>query len=120
MWYLAWRVIIGLHDKIELNFMLPGHTKFRPDAYFALLKRCYKRQDHIDDIADLAECVRKSGRNVTCVPQLYKDWNYYDWNVFLSQWFAQLVGHSKHHIYMFDKGHPGIIGSRSYQVWAHK
>ena len=75
MWYLAWRVIIGLHDKIELNFMLPGHTKFRPDAYFALLKRCYKRQDHIDDIADLAECVRKSGRNVTCVPQLYKDWN---------------------------------------------
>lgn len=67
MWYLAWRVIIGLHDKIELNFMLPGHTKFCPDAYFALLKRCYKRQDHNDDIADLAKCVRKSGRNVICV-----------------------------------------------------
>ena len=109
MWYLAWRIIVGLHDRIELNFMLPGHTKFRPDAYFALLKKCYKRQNRIDDLADLAECVRKSGRNATSVPQLYKDWEYYDWTAFLSQWFAPQVGHSKFHLYAFDKGHPGIM-----------
>ena len=28
MWYLAWRVITGQHDIIQLNFMLPGRTKF--------------------------------------------------------------------------------------------
>eukprot|EP00731_Ephydatia_muelleri_P016122 Em0009g546a len=38
MWYLAWRVITGQHDTIQLNFMLPGHTKFRPDSYFGLFK----------------------------------------------------------------------------------
>ena len=25
--YLAWRTIVGLHDKIELNFMRVGHTR---------------------------------------------------------------------------------------------
>ena len=36
LWYLTWRVITDLHDRIELNFMVPGHTKFRPDSYFVL------------------------------------------------------------------------------------
>lgn len=34
--YLEWCVVTGLHETIELNFMIPGHTKFRPDAYFGL------------------------------------------------------------------------------------
>ena len=29
--YLAWRVIAGLSETIELSFMLVGHTKFAPD-----------------------------------------------------------------------------------------
>ena len=33
MWYLLWRVITGLHEHIELYYMLPGHTKFSSDAY---------------------------------------------------------------------------------------
>ena len=33
MWYLAWWVITGQHDTIQLNFMLPVHTKFRPNSY---------------------------------------------------------------------------------------
>ena len=67
MWYLAWRVITGQHDRIQLNFMLPGHTKFRPDSYFGLFKNHYRRQDRIDDMEDLADCVRQCGQNVTCV-----------------------------------------------------
>ena len=62
IWYLAWRVITGQHDRIELNFMLPGHTKFRPDSYFGLFKKHYRRQHHVDDMADLADCVRQCGR----------------------------------------------------------
>ena len=62
MWYLAWRVITGQHDTIQLNFMLPGHTKFRPDSYFGLFKKYYRRQDHVDDMDDLADCVRSVAR----------------------------------------------------------
>ena len=90
LWYLAWRVITGQHERIQLNFMLPGHTKFRPDSYFGLFKKHYCRQDHADDMDDLVDCVRQCGQNVTCVPQLCKDWQYYDWNAYLGQWFGRL------------------------------
>ena len=84
-WYLVWGVITGEHNRIELNFMLPGNTKFRPDSYFGLFKRHYRRQDHVNDMADLVDCVQLCGQNVACVPQLYQDWQYYNWNAYLGQ-----------------------------------
>ena len=108
MWYLAWRVITGQHDRIELNFMLPGHTKFRPDSYFGLFKKHYHRQDHVDNMADLADCVQQCGQNVTSVPQLCKDWWFYDWNAFLGQWFGPLVGLGRCHTFVFDREHPNV------------
>ena len=109
MWYLAWRVITGQHEAIQLNFMLPGHTKFRPDSYFGLFKKYYRRQDHVDDMDDLADCVRQCGQNVTCVPQLFQDWQYYDWNAFLGQWFGPLVGFGRYYTFEFDQDHPGVM-----------
>ena len=109
MWYLAWRVITGQHEAIQLNFMLPGHTKFRPDSYFGLFKKYYRRQDHVDDMDDLADCVRQCGQNVTCVPQLYQDWHYYDWNAFLFQWFSHLAGLGRCYTFEFDCKHPGVM-----------
>ena len=108
MWYLAWRVITGQHDRIELHFMLPGHTKFRPDSYFGLFKKHYRRQDHVDNMADLADCIQQCGQNVTCVPQLCKDWKLYDWNAFLGQWFGPLVGLGRCHTFVFDREHPHV------------
>ena len=108
MWYLAWRVITGQHDRIELNYMLPGHTKFCPDSYFGLFKH-YRRQDHVDNMADLVDCVQQCGQNVTCVHQLCKDWQLYDWNAFLGQWFGSLVGLGLCHIFVFDREHPDVM-----------
>ena len=68
IWYLAWRIICNLHDRIELNFMLPGHTKFRP-----------------------------------CIPQLFKDWNYYDWNSFFEQCFLPCTGIASYHTFIFSR-----------------
>eukprot|EP00731_Ephydatia_muelleri_P000939 Em0001g939a len=109
IWYLAWRVITGQHDTIQLNFMLPGHTKFRPDSYFGLFKKYYRRQDHVDDMDDLADCVQQCGQDVTCVPQLYQDWHYYDWNAFLGQWFTPLAGLGRCYTFRFDCKHPGVM-----------
>ena len=75
LWYLAWRVITGQHDTVQLNFILPGHTKFQTDSYVGLFKKYYRRQDHVDDMDDLADCVRQCGQDVICVPQLYQDWH---------------------------------------------
>eukprot|EP00731_Ephydatia_muelleri_P000984 Em0001g984a len=109
MWYLAWRVITGQQDTIQLNFMLPGHTKFRPNSYFGLFKKYYRRQDHVSDMDDLADCVRQCGQDVTCVPQLYQDWHYYDWNAFLGQWFSPLAGLGHCYTFRFDRKHPGVM-----------
>ena len=109
MWYLAWRMITGQHDTIQLNFMVHGHTKFRPDSYFGLFKKYYRRQDHVDDMDDLADCVRQCGQNVTCVPQLYQNWQYHGLNAFLSQWFGPLVGFGRYQTFDFDREHPGVM-----------
>ena len=45
MAYLAWRVIVGLHEKIPLHFMTAGHTQCLIDGCFGLLKRKYRRYD---------------------------------------------------------------------------
>ena len=45
----------------------------------------------------------------TCVPQLYQDWKYYDWNAFLGQWFGPLVGFGRYHTFEFDQDHPGVM-----------
>ena len=43
MQYLAWRVMSGLNWKIEISFMMVGHTKFAPDWAFGLLKQKFRR-----------------------------------------------------------------------------
>ena len=41
--YCAWRVAVGLHKSITLNFLIAGHTKFAPDWCFGLVKRAFRR-----------------------------------------------------------------------------
>jgi len=59
--YLAWRVMVGLHDSITMSFMLVGHTKFSPHWCFGLLKQCYKKtfvsclQDFVDIVNSSAD-----------------------------------------------------------------
>ena len=42
---LIWRVLTVLHHSIRLHFMIPGHTKFSPDACFGLIKRKFCSTD---------------------------------------------------------------------------
>ena len=41
--YLMWRTLTGRHKAATLSFMLVGHTKFAPDCFFGLFKRCFIR-----------------------------------------------------------------------------
>ena len=57
MQYLAWRVLAGLNRRIEISFLIVGHTKFAPDWCFGLLKQAYRRTKVgcLDDIVRLVE-----------------------------------------------------------------
>ncbi len=53
MQYLAWR---GLHDRVEILFLLVGHTKFAPDWCFGLFKQKFRRTK----VTDIARVVNES------------------------------------------------------------
>ena len=69
-------ILIDEADKIGMeatSVVSQVHASFKLHSI-----RC---QNHVDDMSDLVEC----GCNVTCVPQQYKNWEYYNWNAFLDQ-----------------------------------
>ena len=39
--YLVWHVATGVHDSVQLPFMLAGHMKFAPDRHFGPFKKAY-------------------------------------------------------------------------------
>ena len=45
MQYLAWRVMVGLNQKITLSFLIVGHTKFSPHLLGRQARGC-SRQGH--------------------------------------------------------------------------
>ena len=47
---------MGLHEEIELNFLVAGHTKFSCDFCFGLLKKrlCRTRVSSLQDIVGVS------------------------------------------------------------------
>ncbi len=50
---------MGLNEACELNFMIPGNTKFSPDRFFGLIKRKYRRTN-LSSLAEIAKVVETS------------------------------------------------------------
>jgi hypothetical protein len=40
--YLMYRILSNLHTKIEMSFLVVGHTKFSPDSHFGIAKKKYR------------------------------------------------------------------------------
>ena len=110
--YLMYRVLTGLHDRIELSFLIVGHTKFSPDGYFGLIKRDYRRSQiyTYEQLATIVKSSSKNGHNV-CVssaapfaPVIYRDWT--SW---LAQYFKTLKGISNYHHFKIQKSYPFFL-----------
>ena len=65
--YLMWRVMVGLHKRVILSFLVVGHTKFSPDWCFGLLKQRFRRTK-VDCLKDLEQVVDSSAQ--ANLPQL--------------------------------------------------
>ena len=55
--YLMWRVLTGLHNTVNLHFLITAHTKFSPDACFGLVKRKFRKTpvSLLDDLARVVD-----------------------------------------------------------------
>ncbi len=115
--YLMYRILTGLHDKIELSFLIVGHTKFSPDGYFGLIKRHYRRS-HVytyDQLANLVESSSKNGHNVCVRASRTSPIIYRDWTTWLSQYFTALKGISNYHHFRMEKKKPSVLIVKEYQ-----
>ena len=116
--YLSWRTIVGLHEDIELSFMVAGHTRCLVDGCFGMVKRKYRRSD-CDTISELAQVVNESAkcnkaqlvRNQTTRDMAVK---WYSWDTHLGQFFKPLKGISKFHHFEFSKKKPGYVLAREH------
>ncbi len=119
MQYLAWRVLARLNERIEISFMLVGHTKFAPDWCFGLFKQRFRRTK-IGCLADIAKVVNESAMvnfaqlvgtedGTVIVPQF--DWAEYFATFFRRQAFKGIK--SLHHL-VFSSSTPGIAMVREF------
>ena len=101
----------GLHDKITLSFMVPGHTKFSPDWCFGLLKKKYRRTK-VDGLTDLVSVVDSATVNVAR-PTGLEDGSVvvttYDWQEHFKTFLTKVPGIKKLHHIRFHSGSPGCI-----------
>jgi len=117
--YLLYRAIAGLHAKIDLSFMLVGHTKFSPDAYFGLLKKKYRRSRTYTyrQLIDIIDTSTVNRCNV-CHPYRDDDGNasfkYRAWIEWLAKYFRKLPGISNYHHFSMDSSNPGVVTARRY------
>ena len=93
LWFYSWLTIIRWFDTIELNFMIPGHTKFICDSGFGTIKSLYRKSNvmsmnHIKVIVNQSKkdrsniAVRYDGKNQV-------GWNYYDFEILLKPYFVK-------------------------------
>lgn len=113
LWFYSWLTTIKFFDIIELNFMIPGHTKFICDSYFGIIKSQYHKHnvmsmDHVETIVNRS---KKDGSNVA-VRYDNNDqigWNYYDFETFLSPYFIKYDGIRAFRHFYFYHDKPGKV-----------
>ena len=117
--FLMWRVLTGLHNTVNLHFMIPGHTKFPPDACFGLVKRKF-RKTPVSSLEDLARVVDDSAACNVCQLVGAQDGCVLaptrDWAGFLSSYFCHLDDIKKYHHFRFEGNHPGAVFLRKTAV----
>ena len=106
-------VFLGLHDKIQLSFLVVGHTKFSPDGYFGLIKRHYRRSQvyTYEQLAHIIESSSKNSHNV-CIrvsPNQTSSVIYRDWSSWLSPYFETIKGISNYHHFIIERQNPSIL-----------
>ena len=112
LWYLAWRILSGLHSRISIHFMLAGHTKFAPDWCFGLFKRKLRRT-RVSCLADIVDVVNSS--STTNTAQLVGDEAgnvfvpTYDWSAFLSSTFKKVKGIKAMQHFCLSADRPGVV-----------
>ena len=103
--YLAWRVLVGLNQEIQLDFMRVGHTRCFVDAGFGLLKQKYRRGD-IDTVAQLAQVIKDSA-SINRAEEFC--WLWRSWDSFMRNLFRPVKNITSFQRFSFLSSQPGVV-----------
>ena len=112
MQYLAWRVLSGLNETIEISFLMVGHTKFTPDWCFGLLKQKFRKAS-VGCLQDLVSVVNQSAHSNFAELVGKEDGtvlvHQYDWSSFFAPFYRRNAfdGIKSWHHLSFSATEPG-------------
>jgi len=116
LWFYLYLVICEYYESIELNFMVPGHTKFKCDGSFGLIKRLYRKTtvDCVDHVVDVVKRSSITGLNKARCYNGDEGFQYYDIISGLETYFKKLPGLQKFQHFLFTSANPGIIKTQEF------
>ena len=111
IWFYLYLVICGYYESIELNFMIPGHTKFKCDGSFGLIKRLYRKTtvDCVDHVVDVVKRSSVKGLNKARRYNGRDCFQYFDILSGLVVYFRKLNGMQKFQHFLFTRANPGVV-----------
>lgn len=112
--YLCWRVITNLHNKIDYDFMLVGHTKLSPDRCFGKIKQNFQKRYVLSVFMLQVRLIRQQISTQTCrnlqvcrtARSLFRG---VDWNTFLRGMIVKFPNISSYQHFRFNTNNPGIV-----------
>jgi len=112
--YLAWRVMVRLHNSVTVSFMLVGHTKFSPDWCFGLLKQCYKKTfvSCLKDIVDVNSSADVNTAQLASMQDGEVVVPTYDWAQFLGEHCRKVPQMKSYH--HFSRDAPRVVALKKF------
>jgi hypothetical protein len=104
-------VLTGYYETVELNFMIPGHTKFKVDGNFGMIKRKY-RKSTVYCKEEFVKVVEESSPVGLNKVQCYEDgrgFYYYDFKEVLEKYFVKLPNIGKYHHFLIENSNLGVV-----------
>jgi hypothetical protein len=110
LFFYSWLIDRGLYDEVELNFMIPGHTKFICDSCFGLIKILY-RKSKVNTLDDIVSVINRSTLVHLNVSQCYlngEGFQYYNFKDYFKN-FKKLPNIQRYHHFYFTSKYPGVV-----------
>ncbi|CAG8801957.1 38540_t:CDS:2, partial [Gigaspora margarita] len=110
LFFYSWLIDRGIYDEIELNFMIPGHTKFICNSCFGLIKILY-RKSKVNTVDDVISIINHSTLVNLNTAQCYLNgygFQYYNFKVHFQN-FKKLSNIQSYQHFYFTSQHPRVV-----------
>ncbi|RIA93944.1 hypothetical protein C1645_593442 [Glomus cerebriforme] len=110
LFFYSWLIDHDIYEEVEMNFMIPDHTKFICDSYFGLIKILYQKSkvNTIDDVASIINNSTTVHFNVSEHHLNEEGFQYYNFKDYFQK-FKKIPYIQKYHHFYFTSWHPGIV-----------